>query len=65
LQGRLSSILGTTTAERKDIKKRFDELYDVRSKLVHGDEKHLLKTTEVVLVVWTKKRQSLDGAAGC
>jgi len=34
---RVSTILGRTDSERKDLKKRFDELYEFRSDLVHGN----------------------------
>ncbi len=45
LSKRLASVLGRTDQERKDIKKSFQDLYDLRSRLVHGDEKLLNQKT--------------------
>jgi hypothetical protein len=41
LKRRLSIILGTTEKDRKANRKEFAELYDFRSRLVHGDLKEL------------------------
>ena len=38
LARRVSAILGTTEKERKDLRKRFNDLYDLRCALVHGNE---------------------------
>jgi len=48
LAKRIGSILGRTNAERKDFRKRFKELYDVRSSLVHGKTKAKAHVTELV-----------------
>ena len=37
VRNRLSNALGSTEAERKVLQKRFNELYDFRSALVHGN----------------------------
>lgn len=37
MKRRIGLILGTTDQERKEIRKQFDELYDFRSDLVHGN----------------------------
>jgi hypothetical protein len=61
LVGRVAAILGTTTATEADIRKRFNELYNFRSKFVHGAavEKqamrdHLRDAREIAraLLVW-------------
>jgi hypothetical protein len=36
LARRLAAILGGSEEQRKDVKKRFEQLYRIRSKLVHG-----------------------------
>ena len=38
LRTRVSRILGRTEGERKAIRRRFSELYDLRSNLVHGND---------------------------
>jgi hypothetical protein len=38
LAKRTAAILGTTEKERKELRKRFNELYDLRCDLVHGNE---------------------------
>ena len=45
LAKRLASVLGKSDQERKEIKKSFQDLYDLRSRLVHGDEKLLDQKT--------------------
>lgn len=61
LVGRVSAILGTTTATETEIRKRFEELYNFRSKFAHGAavEKqalrdHLRDAQEIAraLLVW-------------
>jgi hypothetical protein len=54
MKRRLGNILGATEQERKDIRKEFDELYDFRSDLVHGNtfskkvrNHHLLKARQL------------------
>ncbi len=37
LAGRIASILGKTKKERKDLRKEFKRLYEIRSDLVHGN----------------------------
>ncbi|MEK7995749.1 MAG: hypothetical protein AAB403_18270 [Planctomycetota bacterium] len=37
LRDRLSAILGSTQAEQKRVRKRFDDLYDLRSDYIHGN----------------------------
>lgn len=37
LKKRLGSVLGRTEREAKEVRKTFDELYKLRSRLVHGD----------------------------
>ena len=53
IRRRIGTILGATEQERKDIRKEFDELYDFRSDLVHGNtfskkvrDHHLLKARQ-------------------
>jgi hypothetical protein len=38
LRRRIGTVLASTETERKDIGSRFAELYELRSRLVHGDE---------------------------
>src|SRR5438093_11468497 len=45
LARRLALVLGGTEQERKQIKKSFQDLYDLRSRLVHGDGKLLDQKT--------------------
>lgn len=54
MRRRIGNILGATEQERKDVRKEFDELYDFRSDLVHGNtfsrkvrNHHLLKAREL------------------
>ncbi len=37
MRRRISNILGSTDREKREIRKEFDELYDFRSNLVHGN----------------------------
>jgi len=62
LRRRLSIILGTTEKDKKAVRKEFAELYDFRSRLVHGDLKelktagvhlgHLITARQVALGAW-------------
>jgi len=45
LAKRLGSVLGGTEQERKEIRKSFQDLYELRSRLVHGDEQVLDQRT--------------------
>jgi hypothetical protein len=43
IKGRVQKIFGQTVNERKAIGKQFEELYEIRSRLVHGNEEHLAR----------------------
>jgi hypothetical protein len=61
LKRRLSMILGTTEKDRKAARKEFGELYDFRSRLVHGDLAEL-RTSGVHLGHLVTARQMARGA---
>ena len=61
MKRRLGNILGETEQKRKEIRKEFDELYDFRSDLVHGNtfskkvrNHHLLKARQLAswILAW-------------
>src|SRR5260370_23980061 len=45
LKQRLARLLGSSEQKRKAIKKSFEEIYELRSRLVHGDEEMLKQKT--------------------
>ncbi len=61
LKQRLACLLGSSEQERKAIKKSFEEIYDLRSRLVHGDEEMLNQktSTEHLRQARTLARQTL------
>lgn len=48
LRNRTSLALGRSEKERKEIRKSFDKIYDLRSRLVHGNEELIDNKNEIV-----------------